>query len=106
MTWISLLISLAALLWLSWRDPKRRRVFGRDPLAWTPPAWPGWAVFFLPGMWLLFFGSAAGLVIWMGAVCAFGWMVIAITPDHWRGGVAALDHMGNQFERRIQNWLD
>ena len=106
MDWISVLISLAALLWLSWRDPKRRRVFGLAPLTPTPPAWPGWALVFIPAVFLLLFGTAAGVVIWMGSVCAFGWMVVAITPDHWRSCRRALDHMGNQFERKIQNWLD
>ncbi len=106
MTLIAVLISLGALMWLNWRDPKRRHVFGMAPLTPSPAAWPGWMIVFLPGIALLLFGTSAGLVIWMGAVCACGWMLVAVTPDHWRGCVKALDNMGNQFERKIQNWLN
>ncbi|WP_299848312.1 hypothetical protein [uncultured Roseovarius sp.] len=105
MTFAAIIISLLALAWLSWRDPKRRRVFGLPALRVPLNAWPGWLVFSLPGAALLFAGTSAGLVIWMGAVCAFGWMLIAVTPEGWHAIAGWLNRMGDGFESHLQTWL-
>lgn len=102
MVWAAILWSVLAILWLARINPKRRRTLGLDPLTQSYPAWPAWALCALPFPLLLIWGSNADLVNWMGAVCAFGWMVVAVTPTRLRAIVAWLDRTGRSFEAFIQ----
>ena len=105
MVWAAILWSVLAILWLARINPKRRRTLGLDPLSRAYPAWLGWALCFLPFPILLIWGSNADLVNWMGAVCAFGWMAVAVTPAHIRSIAAWLDRCGKSFEAYIQTRL-
>lgn len=102
MVWIAILWSIVAILWLAWNNAKRRRVFGFDPLPNPQPAWIGWLICVLPGPFLLIFGTNADIVNWLGAACAFGWMVVAVTPASARRFVEWLDHTGKRFETYMQ----
>ncbi|NKF21236.1 hypothetical protein [Solimonas marina] len=64
--------SVLALLWLAWRDPKRRRTAG---LA-SGPAVRRLAVIvlLLPGAALIALGAWAELLIWAGLSSAAGWL--------------------------------
>lgn len=105
MLWIALTISLAAVLWLARFDDKRRRTLGLPALTFTPPAWPVWQALLAPGVLLLFMGLTADFVIWMGAVCSFGWLLVMVTPTRWAKIRAGLDRMGAAFEAKIQGRL-
>lgn len=102
MTLGAVLISLAALLWMSRHDPKRRRAFGQAASDNPVPGWLPLVVVLIPGVVLIALGLWAGLVIWMGAVCAFGWALIAVTPDGWRAVPQALRRWEAAFEARIK----
>lgn len=98
MLWAAIIWSVLALLWLAGTNAKRRRVLGLPPLRQTPRAWPGWVLSIAPGVVLLFIGTNADLVNWMGAVCAFGWMAVAVRPSTLRRGADWLDEAGQKFE--------
>lgn len=102
MVWWAVIISVVAILWLARNNPKRRRVFGFEPLPNPPPAWPGWTACLLPGFVLGIVGGTADVVNWMGAVCAFGWMVVAVTPASLAAFVTWLDRTGTKFESYVQ----
>ncbi|MEL7278998.1 MAG: hypothetical protein AAFY35_15515 [Pseudomonadota bacterium] len=105
LVWGAIIWSVIAILWLAQINPKRRRVFGFEPLPGPPAAWPGWVLCGLPGLVLLLVGTNADLVNWMGAVCAFGWMIVAVTPAGAARAVAWLDNAGKAFEAHMQSRL-
>lgn len=73
-------VSLGALGWLSATDPKRRRTFGYKPAARPAPRWV-WALALVPGLLVPVWGGAAGFVLWLGAVSAVGWALVAVSPQ-------------------------
>lgn len=95
-------VSLAALLWLSATDPKRRRSFGLP--VHSGPRRPGlaWAIALLPGLFLPSLAGGPGLVLWLGSLTVIGWGLIAIPPG--RGG--ALAARIDRAVARIGGWLD
>jgi heme exporter protein D len=102
MIWLAYLVSLAALARLSHTDPKRRRIFGAAPLDRTPNRLVGWSLVLLPGCFLAVFGSSAQFVNWLGGTCAFGWMLIAVSPNTLKSLVVGVDTFGVKFEA----WCD
>ena len=104
LTPLAIAVSLAALLWLSFTDPKRRRAFAR-------PAYPGprraglaWTVALLPGPLLAPVAGGPGLVLWLGALTVTGWGLIAIPPG--RGGAVSdrLDRGAAWLGTRLDAW--
>ena len=72
---IALLASLAPLLLLAWRDPKRLRsvaAHATRPLP-APQRRALAAAVLLPGIALMALGHWPAFLIWLGAVCALGW---------------------------------
>lgn len=102
MVWGAIIWSICAILWLARTNAKRRRVHGLGPVSRPVPPWMGWVLCLLPGLALLIFGTNADVVNWMGAVCAFGWLSVAVTPARLQAFVAWLDQTGTQFENYIQ----
>ncbi|APX14090.1 hypothetical protein [Tateyamaria omphalii] len=81
---VTLAISLACVAWLARFDPKRRRSFGMRPRTAPVPAWAVWVVLIAPGVGLALQGEAAGFVLWLSAVCVFGWCVVWVPPSAYR----------------------
>ena len=84
---IAICTSLAAIGWLAWRDPKRRRVFrqqARPETSLSRGAPAGWIVALAPGLWLALQGEAAGFSIWLAAASTLGWLIVFVSPDRWR----------------------
>ena len=105
MVWGAIICSVLAILWLAWRNPKRRRTQGLALHSNVRPAWPGWVIGLAPGAVLLCFAGSADVVNWIAALCAFGWIAVAVRPATWADWVSWLDHQGNRFENYIQNRL-
>lgn len=104
LTLLAIAISLAALLWLSFTDPKRRRSFARP--AYSGPRRTGlaWTVALLPGLLLPVIAGGPGVVLWFGALTVTGWALIAIPPG--RGGALAdrLDRAAAWVGGRLDTW--
>ncbi|PZQ49889.1 MAG: hypothetical protein DI556_10580 [Rhodovulum sulfidophilum] len=104
-TFITLLatgVSLAALLWLSFTDPKRRRSFGLKPYDGPRRAGLIWTIACLPGLFLPVLAGGAGFVLWLGALTVLAWAVVAVPPG--RGGAIAV-----RLDRAVAGvggWLD
>ena len=104
LTLLGIAVSLAALLWLSFTDPKRRRAFARP--AYPGPRRPGlaWSVALSPGPLLASVAGGPGLVLWLGALTVTGWGLVAIPPG--RGGAVSdrLDRGAAWLGARLAAW--
>ncbi|MEL7259334.1 MAG: hypothetical protein AAFN80_16105 [Pseudomonadota bacterium] len=98
MVWIAISVSVVSLLWIAQQNPKRRRVLELPMAETKTDTRPAWLVFAAPFVWLLVFGTPADVVNWMGGVCSFGWMLVAITPKSWARARNWLDDQGQKFE--------
>jgi hypothetical protein len=94
-------VSLAALLWLSFTDPKRRRAFARPP--YTGPRRVGfaWSAALLPGLFLPALAGGPGLVLWLGALTVIGWGLIAIPPGEGGALARAIDRLAAWLGHQI-----
>ena len=77
---LAVAITASALAYLAASDPKRRRAFRLTP--WTRPrhSATAWCLALAPGLVLLLFDTAAGFVLWFGAVTVIGWSISAMNP--------------------------
>lgn len=74
-------LSLVAVGYFAFTDPKRRRAAKLDVLETRRFLCPARALLLAPGVYLLAAANWSGLAIWAGAVTVLGW-VIAATPPH------------------------
>ncbi|WP_028009556.1 hypothetical protein [Solimonas flava] len=76
-TLLAIACSAAVLLLIGRRDPKRLRAAGRCDLApYSAAQRRGLAAAaLLPGLLLALAGQSAGVVIWLGASVALGWLL-------------------------------
>lgn len=93
MVFLSIVLSLICLSLLAGQDGPRYSAFRQKPV--LPPMGRGllWAAALAPGVGLAVFGSAAGVTLWFGAVCATGWLWVAQSPkvhDEFLGGVRGM----------------
>lgn len=84
------LLSLTGLGYLAATDPKRRRIFKQSKLEERPLAWPARLATFGPGIYFISIGHWSGLSIWAGAVTTLGWAMVAVPPDRYAEGRAAM----------------
>lgn len=75
-----ILLSLAALGYLAFTDPKRRRVHGMAPASGHRFLWPALLALFGPGLSLMVVGHWSGLMIWAGTMTVLGWIMAATPP--------------------------
>jgi hypothetical protein len=80
-TWLAILVSLAAIVWLATTDPKRRRSFHLGPRRGRRRTGLAWTIVLLPGLLVPFGGGSAGFVLWLAVVSVVGWGLAAIPPD-------------------------
>ncbi|MEM6891553.1 MAG: hypothetical protein AAF636_26045 [Pseudomonadota bacterium] len=88
----AILVSLICIGWLARFDPKRRRSFGLRPRKAVVPRHLVWGGAALPGLVLALTGCSAGFVLWLAALCVFGWLVVWVPPPvyrAWRKSLAA-----------------
>lgn len=98
LTLLAIAVSVAALLRLSFTDPKRRRAFGQAPYPGPRRPRLAWIVALLPGGLVIPLAGGPGFVLWLGALTVVGWALIAIPPswgeafaaglERWFGGIA------------------
>ncbi|MEM8654329.1 MAG: hypothetical protein AAGF36_06250 [Pseudomonadota bacterium] len=80
----AILISLICIGWMARFDPKRRRSFGLSPRAIPVSRRVIWVGMVLPGLLLALAGQSAGFVLWLSALCVFGWLVVRVPPPAYR----------------------
>lgn len=100
--YLFVLMSLWALLRLSWQDPKRRRVFALAPPRNTVPVPLLWGLCLLPGVILPLVAPFSGWLLWFGALCSMGWAIAATPPGTLDKFIQQLDAAGQSFERRFR----
>lgn len=94
----SIFASLAALAYLTFTDPKRRRTHGQEVLDHRPYLWPARIALFGPGVLLIGLGHWSGLTIWAGAVTTLGWVIAALSPATYARLVQDIER------KRIEAW--
>lgn len=100
MTGAAILISLLSIAWLARFDPKRRRSFGLAPRV-VPVSRPiVWGLALLPGVVLALAGYAVGFVLWLAALCVFGWLVVWVPPPVYRAARDRVRHRLSQMCNR------
>lgn len=77
----AMIISSAGLYYLWYTNERRRRALKLPPIDW--PTYGrnkkiALSMVFVPGVFLLFFGTAASILMWLGALPLFGWALSAI----------------------------
>ena len=93
LTLLAIAVSMAALLWLSHTDPKRRSAFRLPPFTGARHVRLAWAVALLPGLVVIPLGGGPGFVLWLGALTVVGWALIAIPPGREGAAAQALDRL-------------
>ncbi len=75
LTFLSLLVSFAALLYLRNSDPKLRRVYGLS--SWGTKRYVKQALFIClaPGIFLLLIACYSAFIMWFAAFSLVGWIV-------------------------------
>lgn len=75
-TLLAIPVSIAALAWLTWQDPKRRRSLRlAAPTAGTVARRCAIAVLVLPGPALLLAQYAAPFLMWLMGLAVAGWLL-------------------------------
>lgn len=102
LTLATIALSSAAVAYLAFHDPKRRRVFAEPARQRSPRRALAWTLAYLPGVLLLVFDQWAAFMMWLGGAPLMGWMVVSRRPDFYRGSCSWLHSLTLQCQRLRQ----